>query len=86
MSEKSTNSDFETSLKRLEALVSQMEQGDMPIEEALKAFEEGICLTRDCQAILDQAEQKVQVLVENRGTIEAQPLNTATLGSEGSDS
>jgi len=86
MSEKSTNSDFETSLKRLEALVSQMEQGDMPIEEALKAFEEGIGLTRDCQAILDQAEQKVQVLVENRGTIEAQPLNAAALGNEGSDS
>jgi len=67
--------DFETSLKRLEALVSQMEQGDMPIEDALKAFEEGIGLTRDCQAILDQAEQKVKVLVENRGAIEERPLN-----------
>lgn len=77
MAEKNETTNFETSLKRLEALVSQMEQGDMPIEDALKAFEEGIGLTRDCQAILDQAEQKVKVLVENRGTIEAQPLNRA---------
>lgn len=73
--------DFEASLKRLETLVSQMEQGDMPIEDALKAFEEGIGLTRDCQAILDQAEQKVKVLVESRGVIEEQPFNR-----EGTDS
>lgn len=78
MPDKKPSADFETSLKRLEGLVAQMEQGDMPIEDALKAFEEGIGLTRECQAILDQAEQKVQVLVENRGSIEAQPLDTAT--------
>lgn len=76
MSDKKPTADFETSLKRLETLVTQMEQGDMPIEDALKAFEEGIGLTRDCQSILDQAEQKVQVLIDNRGTIETQPLDT----------
>ncbi|HSG04738.1 MAG TPA: exodeoxyribonuclease VII small subunit [Marinobacterium sp.] len=76
MSDNKAPADFETSLKRLESLVTQMEQGDLPIEDALKAFEEGIGLTRECQAILDQAEQKVQVLVENRGTIEAQPLGS----------
>lgn len=66
--------DFETSLKRLETLVSQMEQGDLPIEEALKAFEEGIKLTRDCQNILEKAEQKVQVLMESRGEIVARDM------------
>ena len=76
MPDKKPSADFETSLKRLETLVTQMEQGDMPIEDALKAFEEGIGLTRECQTILDQAEQKVQVLVENRGAIEARPLDT----------
>lgn len=76
MADKKPAADFETSLKRLEGLVAQMEQGDMPIEDALKAFEEGIGLTRECQTILDQAEQKVQVLVENRGTIEAKPLSS----------
>ncbi|NVK00100.1 MAG: exodeoxyribonuclease VII small subunit, partial [Oceanospirillaceae bacterium] len=59
MPDKKPSADFETSLKRLETLVTQMEQGDMPIEDALKAFEEGIGLTRECQTILDQAEQKV---------------------------
>ena len=76
MPDKKPSADFETSLKRLETLVTQMEQGDMPIEDALKAFEEGIGLTRECQTILDQAEQKVQVLVEDRGAIEARPLDT----------
>lgn len=74
MSDEKKTVDFETSLKRLETLVAQMERGDLPIEDALKAFEEGIGLTRDCQIILDQAEQKVRVLVDNRGTIEARPL------------
>ncbi len=68
--------DFETSLKRLDELVRQMEQGDLPIDDALKAFEEGIGLTRECQAILDSAEQKVQVLVENQGKVEAHDLRT----------
>jgi len=76
MSDEKKTVDFEGSLKRLESLVAQMEKGDLPIEDALKAFEEGIGLTRDCQLILDQAEQKVRVLVENRGKIEASPLSS----------
>lgn len=67
--------DFEHSLAELEALVQRMEQGDLPIEEALKAFEEGVKLTRECQAVLDQAEQKVQVLIEQQGELRAQPFN-----------
>lgn len=66
--------DFESSLKTLEDLVRQMEQGDMPIEDALKAFEEGIGLTRECQTILEKAEQKVQVLVESNGEIKSRPM------------
>lgn len=67
--------DFESSLKRLEDIVRQMEQGDMPIEDALKYFEEGVSLTRDCQQTLDKAEQKVKVLVESRGEIKERDLN-----------
>lgn len=66
--------DFESALKTLEDLVRQMEQGDMPIEDALKAFEEGIGLTRECQTILEKAEQKVQVLVESNGEIKSRPM------------
>lgn len=66
--------DFEQSLTQLEAVVERMEQGDLPIEEALKAFEEGVKLTRECQEILDQTEQKVQVLVEQQGEMKARPF------------
>lgn len=67
--------DFEQSLAQLEAVVERMEQGDLPIEEALKAFEQGVKLTRECQSILDQTEQKVQVLIEQQGEFKARPFN-----------
>jgi exodeoxyribonuclease VII small subunit len=71
MAPKTKTPDFEQSLQQLETLVEQLEQGDLPIEEALKAFEQGIRLTRDCQTILQQAEQKVQLLTEQDGEIQA---------------
>ena len=58
---------FEKSLEELETLVQRMEQGDQPLEQALKDFEQGITLIRTCQQGLEQAEQKVQVLVERNG-------------------
>ena len=67
--------DFEGSLKRLEALLSEMEKGDLSIEEALKSFEEGISLTRECQNILQAAEQKVVMLTEQSGELVEQPFN-----------
>jgi exodeoxyribonuclease VII small subunit len=51
-----------------------MEQGDMPLADALQAFEQGIALTRDCQGILDQAEQKVRMLVEKDGELQTIPF------------
>ena len=56
--------DFESSLAQLEKLVARMEKGDMGLEESLKAFEEGVKLTRLCQETLAAAQQKVQVLME----------------------
>ena len=55
---------FEGALARLETLVESMEAGELSLEDSLKAFEEGVKLTRDCQKALDQAEQSVQVLME----------------------
>lgn len=66
--------DFEHSLAQLETVVERMEQGDLPIEEALKAFEEGVQLTRECQQILEQSEQKVQLLIEEEGEIKSRPF------------
>lgn len=64
MARKRTAVDFEKALAELEARVHQLESGDLSLEEALKAFEEGVRLTRDCQQALTEAEQKVQLLLE----------------------
>ena len=59
--------DFEHSLTELEALVARLEQGDVPLEEALKTFERGVALTRQCQTALRNAQQKVEVLLARNG-------------------
>ena len=75
MVKKKATPDFEKALNELESLVEQMEQGEMGLEESLKAFERGIALTRTCQQALKEAEQKVQVLIERDGKTELQPLD-----------
>ena len=55
---------FEESLKRLEEIVRRMEQGNVPLEESLKLFEEGTALAGSCNAQLDSAEQKVVRLMK----------------------
>jgi len=59
--------DFEKSLTELEALVSKLEQGDVPLEDALKTFERGVTLTRQCQSALRAAQQKVEILLTRNG-------------------
>ena len=56
---------FEAALQELEQLVSQMESGDLSLDQSLKAFERGIALTRACQSALRNAELKVQSLTED---------------------
>lgn len=58
---------FEESLAELEQLVERMEQGNLPLEESLKLFERGVQLARGCQKALKEAEQKVQILLEEKG-------------------
>ncbi|MGK0306571.1 MAG: exodeoxyribonuclease VII small subunit [Gammaproteobacteria bacterium] len=58
---------FEQSMLELEALVSKMEQGDLPLEDALQNFERGIVLARHSQQKLKDAEQKVQILTTQNG-------------------
>ena len=59
--------DFEHSLAELEALVTRLEEGDVPLEEALKTFERGVALTRQCQTALRTAQQKVEILLTRNG-------------------
>jgi exodeoxyribonuclease VII small subunit len=74
MPKKKTPSLFEDSLAELEQLVNQLEQGDMSLEESLKSFERGVNLTRTCQKALQEAEQKVQILIEKNGTETLEPF------------
>ncbi|MEX2494607.1 MAG: exodeoxyribonuclease VII small subunit [Woeseia sp.] len=56
---------LEKSLQELESLVDELEQGDLPLETAMKKFEQGIKLTRQCQSALKDAEQRVEILLKN---------------------
>ena len=58
---------LEKSLADLEELVEELESGDLPLEQAMKKFEEGIKLTRGCQSALKEAEQKVEILLQSAG-------------------
>lgn len=68
MPRKKTGFDFEKSLGELEAIVEKMEGGDLTLEESLEHFEKGVALTRACQKALDEAEQKVKILMEKNGS------------------
>lgn len=58
---------LEKALKDLETIVEDLESGDLPLDKAMKKFEDGIKLTRNCQAALKDAEQKVEILLKSVG-------------------
>ena len=66
-----TEFNFEEALEELEQLVSSMEEGELSLEDSMKAFEKGIKLTRECQTALQKAEQKVQILLNEGGETQA---------------
>lgn len=57
---------FEESLKKLETIVEQLEKGDLPLEDSLKLFEDGVALSAVCTKELDAAEGKVEILMKQR--------------------
>ncbi|MGI9250596.1 MAG: exodeoxyribonuclease VII small subunit [Pseudohongiellaceae bacterium] len=79
---KTTSFNFETAMEELEELVTTMEDGELSLEESLAAFEKGVKLTRECQAALKKAEQKVQVLLNDSGKTEAMTLPDDEQASE----
>jgi exodeoxyribonuclease VII small subunit len=69
------NLKFEEALARLEGIVTRLEGGDLPLEEALGIFEEGVRLTRHCSRRLSEAERKVSILMKNaQGQLEERPF------------
>lgn len=77
MARNSKDPDFERSLAELETLVQKLESGDLPLDEALKIFERGIVLTRNCQTALKAAQQKVEILLKRSGQVEVAPFESA---------
>lgn len=70
---------FEQSLNELQAVVERLESGDLSLEESLATFEQGIGLTRECQSALQDAEQRINVLLEKNGTLTEQPHDGSLL-------
>jgi exodeoxyribonuclease VII small subunit len=71
---------FESSLEQLEAIVDRLEQGDLELEDALRAFEAGVALTRRCAQQLADAEQRIEVLVREGESWVTRPFETPEEG------
>ncbi len=69
--------DFEQALTELEGVVERLERGDLPLEEALRVFERGVDLTRQCQGALKSAQQRVDALMKRNGEVEPEPFSVS---------
>jgi exodeoxyribonuclease VII small subunit len=69
--------EFEKSLARLEEVVKRLESADLSLDEAMRLFEEGVKLSRDCQKQLEEAEGRVEILLKKAdGRVQAEPFKT----------
>jgi exodeoxyribonuclease VII small subunit len=68
---------FEECLQRLEKIVDELEKGDIPLENALALFEEGIQLSNSCRKELEDAEGKVEILLKQNGKLQPEPFETS---------
>ena len=73
---KENNLDFEKTLAKLENIIEALEDGDLPLNESIKTFEEGVKLTKHCQELLTKAELKIQKLLEkDDGTLDLEDFD-----------
>ena len=75
MAKKTENLSFEESISALEHIVAELEKGDIPLDKALTQFEKGIALVRQSQGKLEQAQQKVSVLLQENDQAQLTPFN-----------
>ena len=78
MTEESGVAGLEKSLEELEALLNELESGELTLEAALAHFERGVKLTRQCQKALQAAEQKVEILLKKTPQDEPEPFDTSS--------
>lgn len=74
MSDDQRKPSFEQGLDQLEAIVDQLEDGELSLEESLKLFEQGVQLSHNCRKQLQDAEAKVEILLRKDGDVEAEPF------------
>jgi exodeoxyribonuclease VII small subunit len=68
---------FEDCLQRLEQIVDELERGNVPLEQALKLFEEGLQHSSSCRKELEEAEGKVEILLRQNGKLQPEPYEPA---------
>ena len=74
---------FEEALKELEEIVNRLEQGEIPLEQALQLFEQGVKLSRLCHTKLDEAQKRVEVLLKDEtGKMTARPFDQCAGGED----
>jgi len=78
MPPKTTVRHFEDNLTDLDTIVTQLESNQLSLEDALKAFEKGVKLSQECQRVLTQAEQKVQILLDKQDGEHLEPFDPET--------
>ncbi|TBL79870.1 exodeoxyribonuclease VII small subunit [Paenibacillus thalictri] len=66
---------FEQAMEKLEQIVTQLENGDVPLEKAIELFQEGMKLSQLCGQKLEQVERKIEVLLEDEGSLTKKPFN-----------
>lgn len=69
-----TSLTFEAAMERLEQIVGELEKGDVPLEQAIELFQEGMNLSRWCGQKLEQVEQKIEMLIEENGALSKKPF------------
>lgn len=67
-----SNLNFENNIKELEKIVTELEKGDLNLDESISKFEEGIKISKQCNEILEEAEKKITILLNKDGKIEEQ--------------
>ncbi|MCR8633943.1 MULTISPECIES: exodeoxyribonuclease VII small subunit [Paenibacillus] len=78
MTKQETTPSFEQAMDKLEQIVAQLESGDVPLEQAIDLFQEGMKLSQLCGQKLEQVERKIEILMEQEGGLVKKPFNPAT--------
>lgn len=76
MKAKKTYKDFESAMERLQEVTSQLESGEVKLEEAIDLYTEGIEIARDCDLKLSEAEKKIKIIMEKNGRLQEADFGT----------